>query len=282
MEASFGAAVVADGGAIVGALLMSLRPLRAQGRSMLGRGGGDAAVATSYQGKGILSAIQSFLLKADLPTADLSYGYRTGHVAALKAFSREKRGVFGNHLNVLIASAWPAPFEGVPDEPWELLAVSEFDDRIDALWEEAAAQFDFILARTRDFLNWRYCDLRGGTFRVVLAEQDGRILGYAVERCSHGKGYIADLFALPGRLDVVSSLVRTALADIREAGIDEVECWLASRHEYFNTLAAAGFSAIKTTKDLTYRPLRAAEQELSFLRDPQSKVHFMAGDTDLV
>ncbi len=276
------AAVVEHDGAIVGAVLLSFRPLWIDGRTILGTSGGDVAVAPAYQDRGMFTAMTPFLMGVNMATADVSYGYRSSNVAVQKALPPSRRIVFGNYVNVLVASAPSGPIDGAPDDPWDLRIAGEFDERTDGFWKESAAQFDFIAARTRDCLNWRYCDRRAGDYTVVVAEQNGRLLGYVVGRRSHGLGYIADLLALPRRLDVVSALARRALADLRRAGVAEVHCWLASRHAYFGPLSALGFSAIKTTQDLTYRPLRAAEDELSFLRDPGTTVHFMAGDTDLV
>ena len=216
-----------------------------------------------------------------METADLSYGYQSGRVAARKAYASMESGSFANGLSVLVAPTRSAPPDGVSRDPWSLRSVKMFDERIDVFWKEASHQFDFATARSRELLNWRYCDRRGGNFSVVLAEQDGRILGYTVERCSRGKGYIADLLALPGRLDVVSSLVRTALADLSRAGVEEAACWLTLRHAYLKTLAGLGFKETGT-KDLTYLPFKTPDTELSYLRSPKTAVHLVAGDTDLI
>jgi GNAT superfamily N-acetyltransferase len=273
------AVVVEDGGGIIAGVLISFRDINLQGRVLCGTSGGDLAVRPDYQGKRVFSAMTWYLRDLNRATADVSYGYRSQNIAVQRALPPMGRGIFGNYVNVLVAKPDAV---AAPSVPWDLRVVECFDDRVDGLWKSAAAEFDFIAGRSHRYLNWRFCDVRGGNFRVLTAEQDDRLLGYAVARVSHGTGYLADLLALPGRLDVVKSLTREVLTELASQAIDEVRCWLPSRHIYFDALAGLGFSAIKTTQDLTYQPLRTPETELSLLLQPQARVHFTAGDTDLV
>ncbi len=281
------AAVVEADGAIVGAVLISFRELLIKRHLLRGTSGGDVAVHPTHQGKRMFTAMTPFLWDLSMATSDISYGYRSRNLAVQKTIQRFKRSIkrsiFGNFVNVLVTSARSAaPAAAQAEEPWQLCGVTTFDERIDALWRDAAPQFDFIASRTRDFLNWRFCDRRAGDYTVVVAEQDGRILGYTVERVSNGRGYLVDLLTLPGRLDVAFSLARRAVDGLRGAGVDEVDCWLPSRHSYFDALSEAGFATLKTTQDVTYRPLQTAAEELSFLLQPEANIHFTLGDTDLV
>ena len=72
----------------------------------------------------------------------------------------------------------------------QILEISSYDDRIDEFWHEVNDYYRFIIERTKDYLNWRYCDPRGGEYIVKTAEEDGRILGYSVLRInSYQKTY---------------------------------------------------------------------------------------------
>lgn len=277
------AAVVEAGGEIVGAVLISFRELWVKDRILRGTSGGDVAVHPAHQGKRMFTAMTPFLWDLNMATSDISYGYRSRNLAVQKTLQPFERSILGNFVNVLVASSHSTPPSGAQaEEPWELRSVTTFDARIDALWKDAAPQFDFIASRTQAFLNWRFCDRRAGDFTCIVAEQDGRTLGYAVERISNGRGYLVDLLTLPDRLDVVLSLARRALDDLRSAGVDEVNCWLPTRHVYFDALSEAGFATVKTTQDITYRPLGTPAHELSFLLQRETTVHFTLGDTDLV
>jgi hypothetical protein len=76
-------------------------------------------------------------------------------------------------------------------------AVSElpgFDDRFDALWEQASPTAAVIGERTAGFLRWRFaaCPLRRYTPLGLLAA-DGRLLGYAVVFVGDEQVTVADL-----------------------------------------------------------------------------------------
>jgi hypothetical protein len=86
--------------------------------------------------------------------------------------------------------------------------------------------------RHRAYLNWRYADPRAGRYTIRVAEEKGELLGYVVPAVSRGKGFIADLLVLPGRLDVVAALVEDAAGHLAERGLSALRCWCAKRHPY--------------------------------------------------
>ncbi len=272
------AVVVEADGRLVGGVVLTFREVMLRGRSALGASGGDVAVHPSYQGQGVFSAMTPFLLGVNM-RADISYGYRSRNTAVQHALLPFHRQVFGNFLNVLVAST---PSTAEPDATSEIRTVPAFDERTDALCRDAARQFDFIATRNAGYLNWRYCDRRAGEFTCLVAEESRHMLGYAIHRVSRGRGYLVDVLTLPNRLDVVLALALRSLADLRNAGVRDVECWLPMHHPYFDTLAQAGFTAVRTTQDITFRSLRIPGEELAFLREPDISVHFTLGDTDLV
>jgi hypothetical protein len=178
-----------------------------------------------------------------------------------------------------------APAATVAATPCDVRRIEAFDERIDGLWAAASRPFSFMLVRKRGYLNRRYCDRRAGPFIVKLAEEDGRILGYVVYRVSYGRGYIADLIALPDRPDVVESLLADAVRDLESKGVESIECWSYERHPHWPLLQRFGFINRRRTMKatLTLAPkssLQAAE--LRMVRDPGSAIHVMSGDTDLV
>jgi hypothetical protein len=139
------------------------------------------------------------------------------------------------------------------------------------------------MVRSREHLDWRYCDRRAGAFHARIAEDEqGVILGYAIGRAKGGQGYLADLLALPGRQDVVAALVAEIDAVLQCAGCVDVLCWLPERHPYRAALHGAGYLDARHRPFITYRPCGATAAELEFLAAPKTRVHFTIGDTDLV
>ena len=99
-----------------------------------------------------------------------------------------------------------------PDED-----ISEYDERINTFWQNTRNDYHFIIEKNREYLNWRYCDLRSnlkGRYFVKQAEQNGEILGFIVietrRKEDYSEGYIVDLLALPDRVDVVRKLLLDA------------------------------------------------------------------------
>ena len=65
------------------------------------------------------------------------------------------------------------------DKKVKIERISEFDSKIDKFWEEISKDYSFIVERRQDYLNWRYCDPRGGNYHVYVAEEDDSIVGCA-------------------------------------------------------------------------------------------------------
>jgi hypothetical protein len=131
-------------------------------------------------------------------------------------------------------------------------------------------------------MNWRYCDPAAGRFVARAAEQDGGILGYLVFKISEGKGYLVDLLALPGRIDVVRSLIEDALHLLREANVDSVTCWMIARHSYNRVLRRYGFIDSKRDVGLSCYPNDSDGKEVEFLADPRARIHLTHADSDWI
>jgi GNAT superfamily N-acetyltransferase len=168
----------------------------------------------------------------------------------------------------------PARFEG------ELVDLDRFDDRTDALWEAAKPEFDFAVARTQDYLNWRYRDPRSGRFELRAAIEGGELLGYIVTKPHADPAEIVDVLVRPGRLDALAALVRDAVGQAgRDSGAD-LTCWLPTVHPYAATLRRLGFYDTGRDPSLRYEPAVMTADDLAFLLDPQLAVHVTHGDSD--
>ena len=172
---------------------------------------------------------------------------------------------------------------GVPDVTVRTL--DSFDDRFPAFLESAAAAWDVIPMRSVEYLNWRFCDPRAGTFVVRATEQDRTLLGYAVLHQIGSRGHIMDLLALPDRLDVVRTLVGDAVSEFSAAGTAAVECWMLREQPYARVLRQAGFvllpgrSAEEDSEIGWYGPGLTAEDR-TLLMSPDARIHIVRRDFD--
>lgn len=249
----------------------------------------DAAILPEFQNIGFSKAARDVPMPEQdraLEGVDLGFSVGRAHPAfeRLRASDPDPRPRVTRHLEALLRQpgGMPAP---APRGPWQIAPVSNVDERIDVFWEDASRPFAFMLVKKSEYVNWRYCDRRAGPFVIKTAQENGRILGFVVYRVSYGRGFVADLLALPGRLDVAEALLAGALRDLESRNVDAVECWSYARHPYWPLLQRYGFINKRRTMMAS---LTLAEKssltpaDLRMVRDPDAVVHVMSGDTDLV
>lgn len=297
-------------GKIVAAQFHQMWRVKAAERELLARRGSDASVHPEYRQHGIMSQMRPFMIRDMLPPAHLLFGSTT-HPAMAKLYDREPRLRFahrwwalrcpfsvreavstfklrpGRSLPKLARSLrafarWRRSGAAAGAPSCTLRTVERFDGRIDTFYREACAPFDFAIVRTSGVLNWRYADPRAGGFTIRLAEHQDRLLGYAVLRTTRNVGYIADILALPGRLDVVGSLARDGAQQLRKTGAAAGECWLMANHPYVEPVREAGFLGRRSRTPPTFEPMSVPEREMTFLCGKDIAVHLTAGDMDII
>jgi hypothetical protein len=302
---------------IVAMLLRIICRVRVKGRDCIARDGVDGAVDPRYQGRRLYSAIMEHIWSSPQASDfDLVFSYSTNPRArrrgkigdnepignpvrvlqkpcrtrAIVARQREKYGgrlpaplaVLKIELKKALHRLGHRPYWRRAKRAWSLNAPERFDDRIEEFFDEAAKPFDFVIVRTERYMNWRYCDPAAGNFTIRVAEQQGELLGYLVFKITEGEGYIADLLALPGRTDVVRSLIEDACRLFREAGVELVTCWMISRHPYNGVLRKYGFIDSERDVGFRYRARNLAESEFEFLGDAGARIHLTHGDSDWI
>jgi len=280
--------VAEHGSEIIAARLFIVREVMFAGGALLAFQPVDISVAPEFQNQGLLKYMRT--LDHDrledrtyAETFDLKLAYESGHPAVLRLQEAIPGSlVLGNQLEVLSRANDSEPSASHQTASFAIRTVPAFDDRLDSFWRQAARPFDLIFVRTKDVMNWRYADPRAGNFTIAIAEHDGELLGYVITRCSRGRGYIADLLALPDRVDVASALTHHALTSLRSQELERIECWLPARHPYQTSLRDLGFVRRNSHLLVRYRPFLTSAQELELLQEPTTRVHFTAGDTDLV
>jgi GNAT superfamily N-acetyltransferase len=305
-------------GRIAASILRVIRRVRIKGRDCLARDDVDAAVDPDYQGQGLYRAILDHVFERRRDAEfDLTFWYSTNPKTRRRGRPDEDGELLGDPIQVLekLYRARPivarrrrryggrlpvslavlrirlaTALNRLGHPPYwrrarcagSITTLKRFDDRIEALFDAAAEPFDFVVVRGEDYMNWRYCDPAAGVFTLRAAEQQGRLLGYLVFKIAEGEGYIADLLALPGRTDVVRSLIEDALHSFREAGVERAICWMTSRHPYHGILRRYGFVDSGREAGFRCRAVSLDKSELEFLGDERARVHLTLGDSDWI
>jgi hypothetical protein len=64
----------------------------------------------------------------------------------------------------------------------------KFDSRFDLFWQQIKDKYPVMAVRDNAFLTWRFAEISGRHYHILVAESEDKILGYAVLRCATIKG----------------------------------------------------------------------------------------------
>jgi len=132
------------------------------------------------------------------------------------------------------------------EKDFRLSSINNFDERMEQFWREASSEYDFIIWRGRDFLNWKYHDKDCGVFEVRQATEGDRIVGYCVLRINrylseYRIGYVVDLLTYPDRLCVTDALLGDAVEYFDAQDVNIVNYQTISGHPYEAIARSHGF-----------------------------------------
>lgn len=171
------------------------------------------------------------------------------------------------------------------------LAINEierFDERINDFWEKISMKYHFIVKRTEDYLNWRYCDPRAGAFIVKLAEEDEEILGYSVLRINrfvedYPVGWLVDLLTLPDRPDAAHALVQDAVKYFDQNDVNIAICLINRGHAHAGIVKRYGFLNSRQGPFRVYVSyIQDSENIRKFKESQVDEVHSVFGDYDWI
>ena len=159
--------------------------------------------------------------------------------------------------------------------------VKKFDPRINVFWGRVKNSCNFSLEKDQKFLNWRYCDPRGGEFQIRQAVQEDNVLGYLILKtaCDGGytEGWIMDMLTLPDRFDVATALMRQACATLDNGGVNVVYYEVAKDHPYQNIAQICDF--INTRSGPLIRCRFPGNTYNVVNESTPGKIHFNYGDS---
>ena len=170
--------------------------------------------------------------------------------------------------------------------------ITSFDERFDSLWEHVKQDNRIWIARTRQYLTWRYAESPLGGYSVLAAstKDDRDVVGYIIlkteERFGMRLGLILDLVVASGRTDLAASLVAVGLQRFRELGAEAAGCLMLPHHPFVRALRANGMMRVPKRLaprafHVTVARLGGDEMFRSFISDARHW-YLTWGDTDNV
>jgi GNAT superfamily N-acetyltransferase len=174
-----------------------------------------------------------------------------------------------------------------PNSDIQTTEIDEFDDRTETFWNQVKDHYDFIVERSREHLNWNYCDPRGGNFKVFLAEEDEHMLGYVVLKMGNGgeypRGEVMDLLTIPGRMDAAMTLLTEAIKDFNNNGINFCSTMLLEGHPYEKVFEKHGFTNGRAKVNVHYSCFNMDDESVNLIKKiinaaDVENMHLVPGD----
>jgi GNAT superfamily N-acetyltransferase len=116
-----------------------------------------------------------------------------------------------------------------------------FGAGFDALWAQVRPETQLGLVKDATYLTWRYAHNPRGPYVALVARERAGIAGLVILQTSGSSSAVAELLVLPGRDQVVASLLAAAARLAQAAGSLILTAWAPPRHPYHALLKSAGF-----------------------------------------
>jgi hypothetical protein len=173
------------------------------------------------------------------------------------------------------------------NESLEIVKIKKFDDTAKSFWDKVKNDYDFIIERTQEYLNWRYCDVKGGGYLILKAVELGNMVGFIVfrvnnKRPEHPVGVIVDLMSYKNRSDITSALLKQCLEYFTTLDVVTVSSYLIGDHPDSKVFTRFGFIRQPFKSWVFLGPEDIGKDRDIFLKAPSSRLHFHLGDTDLI
>jgi hypothetical protein len=218
--------------------------------------------------------------------AELALFVRPVRLSRIAASARELRRV--PRLLARVADLVLAPASLVRARAgrgrFDIRELSAFGPEVDDLWRRVSPSWDLGIARTAEFLSWRY---RTPTraYRTLGAWREGRLVALVAFRFKHSHhlpgvlfGSIVDVVAEPGAAGerAAALLVGDAAAALTREGADVLVCQMHPGSPAVRALAPNGVMRVRVRR--AYRPI--VFRGLAF-GAPGTPQHFSGADYDM-
>ena len=156
-------------------------------------------------------------------------------------------------LNMLVKLFGPLVYSSpvLPSAAFSIRLCPYFDAMVNGLRAASRSDETIHVVHDQDFLNWRYARSPEWKYHILVAEEHNRMLGYIVIRFVElfglRGGMIMDIAVLPGRGDVLRSLLQYALVYADKKDQDLVTGMAYGNPALKWALLRAGFLAIPQT-----------------------------------
>jgi hypothetical protein len=202
-----------------------------------------------------------------------------------RKYTQLRKSLFhlNNKYNGLINYINPINIE----KKYPISEIKYFDDRITDFWDNIKDHYKYIVEKTRNYLNWRYCDQRGGKYKIKIIEQNNSILGYMIlsirkSNINYPEGYIIDMMTLPNYSYLKNTFIEDAINYFNNQDINIIKTLTISKHSNETMFKKHGFIQSEPLY-LNYPIPTNISQDLVKLENISTdRINFSYGDYDFI
>ena len=160
--------------------------------------------------------------------------------------------------------------------------VSSFDERVNEFWARVSGQYEIMVLRNQEYLNWRYAAVPDVDYSIYIAEKGGEICGYLVLRFmqrEHAKlGVICDIVTQSPQIS--QCLISRAVEHCEREKADVVYGHMIADRTLIKSFRDSGFVPfLRSRRFVVYSTLPHVSGK--FLKDP-GNWFVQIGDSDHV
>jgi hypothetical protein len=167
--------------------------------------------------------------------------------------------------------------------------VEKFDEKINDFWDYVKKEYDFSIKKDMDYLNWRYCDPRGGDYKVFLVVEEDSVLGYGVARVNRINpsipvGSIVELVTKDNEVNVSDSLIFEIDSLFDYERVNERNIWLVKDSRLAKIIGGHGY--VNSYYDIYVHMNNndgSKKEQLELISNAKpERINFHMGDTDAI
>jgi len=160
-----------------------------------------------------------------------------------------------------------------------LFEIKRFDTEIDILWDKVRNNFNVIVPRTKEYLNWRFTDNPSVEYKVCFFKDKGTVRGYIVLKIYDSGtskiGHIIDLISESNE-KITLDLLAFAYDYFLKNNVLDIFCWSPPESRYDSLLKGEGFAIVEEKTWFGYRFLSKNEQPIN-----RKDWYLTMGDSDV-
>lgn len=252
--------------------------LRVFGEDVLGSHSIGSMVLPEYQGKGLIKFVADKLFE-DIVKKKITFSYGFPNVLA---YDLHKRLMGYNdviQVETMEKQTDRSPAKETPSN-YKFFPIKQFDDSVDALWNDLKDAYKIAVIRDAAFLNWRYSERPDQKYQAFGAYEGNRLVGYVILKLYRDddifKGHIIDIFSPPDKEDLAVFLIEQSEKFFVDNKTNIESTWVAGSDLYREILLKKCFKPLRP-RPLICR-LNCDKEEYQCMLDGRNW-YFTMGDT---